>query len=535
MHGARLLMAATLLNYLLALLGARPAASTPAAEYAGAKRTRSNQHWNPRVRSANQEIRGDNATLHARALSLARDEPLCDNCRQTIVDEVVGTGILSHADARGPNGESLTEFDLAVDDFLENWEGECDLTDERDWTGMCGENLSDTIVQGNSFLVESYDPDPFRVSPVRYELIEPHQLDRTRDNWSGWMSKAGGGNLIMNGIEYDRLGRPVTYYIVRNRQEQLGWGFSQGDPIPAARVIHHFRRERSGQKWGVTWFRKIIAKVFSKDQYIDHEIDAAQNAAKLIAFFQSDVADSMGLKLDDSGSIVDKNGNPFEGLAPSTFMTGTTTEKLTVMGNPRPSSTGDVFIRALDRLMGLGMHMSYYRVAGDSAGLTYSNLRAENAKDDTYFDPVREWQIRRVDRPARTRVLTEALAMGRIKGPGVPSPSEFLAEPRRFLRAEYIAGTTQFIDRQKEVAGSIAAVQGCLSTFQFELAQQRRYWRQVFRQQAEEREYAKQLGLPVELIFNPGTKQAITTDDVDVIGQPAKTVAEELAKELADA
>jgi lambda family phage portal protein len=90
-----------------------------------------------------------------------------------------------------------------------------------------------------------------------------------------------GGNVIRQGIEFDRIGRRVAYHFLRRHPGDITDPGTLGETVrvPASEVVHLIDPIDAGQLRGVSRFAPGIVKLFLLDQYDDAELDRKKVAA----------------------------------------------------------------------------------------------------------------------------------------------------------------------------------------------------------------------------------------------------------------
>ena len=102
------------------------------------------------------------------------------------------------------------------------------------------------------------------------------------------------GNVIRQGIEFDRVGRRVAYHFLRRHPgDSTDPGFSgETVRVPATDVLHVIDPVEAGQLRGVSRFAPAIVKLFLLDQYDDAELDRKKVAAMYAMFVTSPAPDN---------------------------------------------------------------------------------------------------------------------------------------------------------------------------------------------------------------------------------------------------
>lgn len=229
--------------------------------------------WRPRRRGASPSAdhAADAAVLRAKARSLVQNVPYMRAGLDGLVAETIGTGITTYA--TGSQKER-------IDELWEAWCKVCDADGRVDWNGM--QALADRAMEQDGEVLIRLRPrlatDGLPV-PLQLQLLEIDFLDTAR------MSGANSGNRIINGVEFDALGRKAAFWLFDEHPGELGVlrasGRTQSRRIPAENIIHLFNPERPGQGRGITRMAPVINRVRDLTLYEDAEIARKNQEARL--------------------------------------------------------------------------------------------------------------------------------------------------------------------------------------------------------------------------------------------------------------
>lgn len=122
--------------------------------------------------------------------------------------------------------------------------------------------------------------------PLQLQVLEADFLDEQKDGPSG-------NNLIIQGIEFDALGKRVAYWLFDEHPgSSSAWKTLTSRRVDAADVIHVFLPKRPGQARGYSWFAPVMQRLRNFDEMEDAIMEQAKIAACFAAFVTKD--DSSG-------------------------------------------------------------------------------------------------------------------------------------------------------------------------------------------------------------------------------------------------
>lgn len=258
--------------------------------YEGASRGRRTDGWLTQGTSADAAAAPGLKLLRDRSRDLVRNNPYAAKAVQVIVSNVIGTGIMGQARAQRSRrrSEQLTALYL-------NWAhdpNQCDWHGRMDFAGLQALSMR-CIVESGEVLVRRRTPasSTGQRIPLQLQVMEPDMLDTTRD-----VALENGG-LIKEGIEYDRNGRRVAYWLYDEHpgERHLRVTNLLSSRVPAEEIIHVFRQDRPHQTRGVPWASPVIIRLRDFDDYSDAQLLKQKISACFTAFAVDTEAPDAGM------------------------------------------------------------------------------------------------------------------------------------------------------------------------------------------------------------------------------------------------
>ncbi|BEP32527.1 MAG: hypothetical protein WBIAU2_07540 [Wolbachia endosymbiont of Drosophila biauraria] len=205
--------------------------------------------------------------------------------------------------------------------------------------------------------------DRFSV-PLQLQVLESEHLDNKTNQ------TLGNGNVIRNGIEFNKLGQREAYYLFK---EHSGEGsFGESARVPANDVLHIYRPLRPGQIRGEPWLSSILLKLYELDQYDDAELVRKKTAAMFAGFIT---------RLDPEANILgegesNEQGVALSGLEPGTMQLLDPGEDIKFSEPSDVRGSYEAFMRQQLRAIAIGTGITYEQLTGDLTGVNYSSIRA---------------------------------------------------------------------------------------------------------------------------------------------------------------
>jgi lambda family phage portal protein len=311
--------------------------------------------WRPRSSDAD-EAGSARQRMAFIARDMSRNTPFAERAKGVIAANVIGDGIIPKVKAETPAAReamlALVEahFDTpAIDaDGRQNLYGLQRLAMQ-------------TVVESGEVLIRRRRRDDRDGLPLPFQVqvLEPDYLDEGRD----W--RLENGNRIHEGIEYDRVGRRVAYWLFPEHpgSGSIGWHDSRSRRVPASEVLHIYRQDRPGQMRGVTWFAPIALQLQDLADHQEAQLVRQKIAACFAAFRTS--PDPEG-RMEDVPELSSITPGRIQNLAPGEDIK---------FAEPPGVSGYDEFTQGVLRSVAAGLGVTYEALTGDLSRVNFSSAR----------------------------------------------------------------------------------------------------------------------------------------------------------------
>jgi lambda family phage portal protein len=239
--------------------------------YDGAGHGKRLGNWYPSSSSINALLASSLSTLRTRSHDIVRKNPYAANAVDSIVSNCIGTGIKPQSKAKD------AEFRRKIQELWLHWTDEADSAGLCDFYGLQALILRSVIECGECFVRLKIDKKNATV-PLKLQVLESEHLDSSKDN------VLQNGNVIRSGIEFDRFGKRVAYYIYKEHPGDSSFQSLESLRIPASEILHIFKTLRPGQIRGEPWLSNVLLKLHELDQYEDAELVRKKTAAMFAGF-----------------------------------------------------------------------------------------------------------------------------------------------------------------------------------------------------------------------------------------------------------
>jgi lambda family phage portal protein len=395
--------------------------------------------WRPRRAgaSADADVAGDAKTIRHKARHLRDNIGIVSRGLQSRIDYAVGTGIVRKW--TGPHATKLA-------DLWAQFERQADADGMLSLSAMEGSAVHATDVDGEVLLrIRPRLPEDGLAVPVQLQMLEVDWIDDTRRDASR------SGHVVINGVEYDQIGRRVGWWLYDQHPGSAGLG---GLParldsrlVPDAMIIHLANVTRPGQRRGVSRLAPVINTVRDLHLLKDAEL-ARRNLESRIGVVASGDVSSMadGVRVDGKEGAQSLGDLPSGGvlqLPPGLNLT-------TVAPNAAPGYLDTV--KHETQLICAAGGWTYEAATGDMRMVNYSSARIRRLDFRREIERL-QWQT--IDPMLCQRIDAAFVAHAKLAG---------LIPPSASWTCEHTYPRWPHVDPVKDVAGELAEIAGGLST-----------------------------------------------------------------------
>lgn len=438
--------------------------------YQGARSDRASlQEWTTRVGSADTDQLPDLPTLRARSRDLVRNAPLATGALNTVVTNVVGTGLRLQSsidrEVLGLSDEEADAWERRVERIWRLHARKLDIEGELGDAALQDLTFRSVLESGDLLMIRRFLERPGDLLGVRVQLVEADRIS----NPSGQMDEEG----LQAGVEYDTNGITVGYWIGDRHPGDWFMGATDWERVAAvgpsgdrvARLL--YRKLRPGQRRGVPYLAPVIEALKQLARYTDHELMATVVSSMLTLFVKSEGGEGAGLPqvLVGETDVPTKESQIF--LGPGAVVDLNPDEEIDTVNPLRPNEAFDPFVTAVLRQIGVALELPY-EVLVKHFERSYSAARAAFLEAWRFFRSRRSWLTENYCQPVYEWVITEAVARDLLDAPG------FFDDPilrQAWLGSTWVGDAQGQIDPLKEINAAKGRVELGVSTRQEETAQ----------------------------------------------------------------
>lgn len=310
------------------------------------------------------------SNLRAQSRDLVRNNPWARRGLRRITANTISWGIRPKATGRGAD-RVMARWKLWADTT------QCDAAGRLTFYGL-QRLVMRTVVESGEALIRLRwrRPEDGLAIPMQLQVLEPDFLDTGKDG------PVNGGKIIQ-GIEFDMLGRRVAYWLF-DQHPGGSYGALESRRIPADSILHVYDQERAGQVRGVPWFASVDVRLHEFDEFEDATL-LKQKIAACMAAFVTDV-DGTTSPLGKPGTT--PQGALTDGISPGMILSLPPGRNVTV-ANPPTATDHTSFSATSLRGVAAGMGVTYEDLTGDYSQVNYSSARMARTAHHT---DVHDWR-----------------------------------------------------------------------------------------------------------------------------------------------
>lgn len=390
----------------------------------------------------NTLIQASGSDMTARARFLIRNNGYAVNAVESFCGNVVGTGI------KPSSGIADAALKDAVQKLWLRWTDESDAEGLTDFYGQQRRAARELFLAGEVFF--RFRPrlpvDGLSV-PLQLQML-PSEMLPLHDN-----RILPGGNVVRQGIEFDRIGRRVAYHFYKRHPGDHTEPQITGEQVrvPAASVLHIIDPVEAGQLRGFSRYAPVLVKLFILDQYDDAELDRKKVAAMFAGFVRR-----------PAGEDLDRENGPYEDLLPlepGQLQILDEGEDITFSAPSDVGGNYEAFQYRTLLQVAAGLGLPYANLTSDMLKANYSNTRAAllefRRRVEAFQHSVLVFQL---CRPVWMRWLDAAVLSGALTMP------DYEKNRPAMLACSWLPPRWDWVDPQKDIRAEIMALDAGLKS-----------------------------------------------------------------------
>lgn len=443
---------------------------------------------------AQMDIDAHNDTLRQRSRMLFMTGGMATSAILTNRTNVIGCGLALKArinrELLGIEPDVATQLEKRIEAEFNIWaldKRSCDATGVNDFYAMQQLAMISWLLSGDSFvLFKNVEISRMRPYSLRLHIIEADRVstpppkgrqsrpvvaavDGIPINIKMFFTEgiAENGNIIYDGVEVDKHGAIVAYYVCANHRDNGSWNSKRlewerveayGKITERPNILQIMDAERPEQYRGVPYLAHVIEPLLQSRRYTESELMAAVVESFFTAFVKTE-ADPSENPMSSVGDEISDDDRDYE-MGPGVINFMKPGESVDFADPKRPSSGFATFTRAMAELTGASLEIPADMLL-KAFNSSYSASRAALLEAWKAFKMRRKWFTTDFCQPTYEEWFAEAVARGRIEAPG------FFDDPlirAAWLGSEWIGPTQGQLDPVKEITAKILGINEGIET-----------------------------------------------------------------------
>lgn len=200
--------------------------------------------------------------------------------------------------------------------------------------------------------------------PLQVQLLEGEHLDTDKNQRSD-------SGRIVQGVEYDRVGRRVAYWLRREHPGDPDSTSRESTRVPAEDVLHLFRVERPGAVRGVPWGAPCILRLRDFQEYEDAQLLRVKLANMFVGSIEFAVDVAPVAPVDGEGKV----HPPIDDLKPGSHQYLNPGERMVWNTPPQPGIDAADYARVNHLAIAAGLQIPYESLTGDLRNTSFASGR----------------------------------------------------------------------------------------------------------------------------------------------------------------
>lgn len=311
-------------------------------------------------RPVNSLTKRDGSKLRERGRDLVRNDLLAVAIANKLSIAISGV--------RPRSNTGDVELDRAVDALWAEWERQACSSSYMTLSGMVWQIISSWIDSGGAFVrVRNRRPEDGLTVPVQFEPLAIDHLD------TSYTTQLQNGSEIIQGIEFDALGRVAAYHLFRRRP---GGDFPDTTRVrvPETTCAHLFFGREIGQVRGVPWLSPAMVALRDLQLLGDAQRTRAVGEASLMAFVTTETGEEGATTSGQDSTERDSDGTVIESLEPG-LITALPQGKDVKFHTPS-ARTFDTLETSSKAQIAAASGVTYEQVSGDLSRTNWTSYKA---------------------------------------------------------------------------------------------------------------------------------------------------------------
>lgn len=415
--------------------------------------------------------------LRARARDLERNSELASAILEALDRNVIGSGVNIQAKT-GNKG-----LDERIETLWKEWNypENCDVTGMQSLTEILSMVLRRYEVDGGVLIV--YSTNLQKQIPLQLQVREVDDL-----NTGVFPSQSLNGTYFYDGVEMDKLGKPVAYWLTN--VDPTGMEDIVPTRIPADRVTFLWKKTRPSQVREISPLAKSVVRINDLEDYNQAVAFQQKTLACTSVFVEKDANDTSPVgRVSNAGQ--NKRVEQISAGSVNYMNRGETVKMLVPSGQ---AAEFEDFMTTQMRTIAAAHGLSLEGTTRNVERVNYSSARQNLIEDSKTYNKIKTFLMVHLMRPMYKRFIDACYLAGQLDGYG------FNPNDPAMYECKWLTEGVPWIDPQKEATADATALANNTTTLQEVCARSGKDWEEVLEQRKTELDLMKKLGIPTTAV-----------------------------------
>lgn len=395
--------------------------------YSAASGGRRTNGWVAQSTSAASEIQSALSFLRNRSRDLVRNNGYAKKAVTEIANNLVGIGIvptpLGDSHTKNQLKKLKTVFQAWADSTQADYDGHLNFWGIQHLAAWC-------MAESGEVIIRKYtNPDAGAIFPLQLQVLEADFIDTAK-----YSDKLSAGGYIYYGIEFNSRNQVVAYWLYDTHPGDNTGFATTSSRVPAADIIHLFKKERPGQFRGIPFGHAAMLRLKDLEEFEDTQLIRQKIAACFTAFRRkTNITPIPGVNDSTNDNRLDKvEPGIIEDLAPG--------EEISFGMPPDAGANYDPYTKSVLRGIAAAYGIDYVTLTGDLTAVNFSSGRMGWLQ---FHRNISVWQwntfIPVVCNKSWLWFMQLAIVMGYAKSPDIPvrwtTPRREMIDPSKEIKA----------------------------------------------------------------------------------------------------
>jgi lambda family phage portal protein len=432
------------------ITGSTPAAPMQLRRFEAARIDRLTAGWFATESSINEELRSDLNSLRRRGRELDNNNDYARKFRGMCEDNIIGPGgirLQAKVEVNRSRPDDLAND--AIESAWARWGQQCDVTGALSLRDLCA-SIVGSLPSDGEFLVRMVRGadagNPFNFA------LQVIDVDRIDTGFNGTFE----GNTVIMGVEVNAYRRPLALHLFESHPNDGVRSARRRIRVPAADLIHGFRRVRAEQMRGIPWMAPGMLSLHHLSNFMQSAILAAEHGANHYGFFKQSIDAQGGPPI----GVVEESQVNITTSQPGIYDTLPVGYEFQQHDSKYPNEVFGPFSKTVLQRIATGWRVAYHSLANDLEGVSFSSIRSGTLEERDRWMVDQQWFVDCFMEPVYNAWLQMALMSGQITSAnGVAMPASKIG---KFARHEWQPRRWEWVDPKSDMEAKILSVRAGL-------------------------------------------------------------------------